>query len=121
MRTGNVEVDFKAILASTVASDARVVSAVGERRGVEDERTDSILVDDDLVQPVIEHLGAVTEPQQVGVRSSRHDTVEARHVALWHLNVCRNLAERRPEIRLRDAAQLAVMNTICRTAYNKKA
>ena len=116
--TGNVEVDFEAVLAGAVASDACVMPGVRARRRVEDERADAVLVDDDLVQPVFEHLGPVAEPVQVGVRSPGDDAVEARHRALRHLDVGRDLAERRPKERLRHAAQLAVVAApIRRTMY----
>ena len=47
---------MEAVLAGAVASNARVVAGVGARRCVEYQRTDSVLVDHDLVQSVFEHL-----------------------------------------------------------------
>lgn len=114
--TCNVEVHFESILAGAVASNAGVVSGVGARRGVEDQRADAVLVDDDLMQPVVQHFRAVAEPVHVRVWSSGHDAVEARHLSLGYLDVGRNFAERRPEMSLRDAAQLAVNALISRTA-----
>jgi len=47
---------LEAVLAGAVARNARVVAGVGARRCVEYQRTDSVLVDHDLVQSVFEHL-----------------------------------------------------------------
>ena len=94
------------------------MSAVGARRRVEDERTDSVLVDDDLVQSVLEHFAAVAEPEHVWVRAAGDDTVEARHAALRHLDVRRDLAERWPEVRLRHAAEFPVVGALRRTESN---
>ena len=118
LRTCDVEIDFESVLAGAVARDAGVVSAVGPSSGVEDERADAVFVDDDLVQPVVENFGAVAEPVQVGVRSASHDAVEACHVSFRNLDVRRDLAERRAEVGLRDAAQLAVA-PVCRTANER--
>jgi len=96
------------------------MSAVGARRRVKDQRTDSVLVDDDLMQAVVEHLGAVTEPVDVGVGPARDDAVEARHLSLRHVDVRRDLTERRTEVSLRHAAQLTVDALIARTATNNK-
>ena len=111
---------MEAVLAGPVAGDARVESGVGEPSGVDDERADSFLVDDDLVQEVRQHFGPVAEPQHVRYRATRHHAVEASQVTFRHLEVSGNLAKYRLEKLLRDAAEVSFPHP-ARAVYSARA
>jgi len=48
-RTEYIEADLESVLAGSIASDTRVESCVWEASWVDDERTDALFIDHDLV------------------------------------------------------------------------
>ena len=106
-RTEYIEADLEAVLAGSIAGDARVKPRVGQSGRVDDQRADSFLVDDDLVQEVRKNLASVAEPQHVRDGSARHHAVEAGQVALGYFEVGWDLAKYRLEKLLRHASQIS--------------
>ena len=48
--------NLESVFAGSVSGNARVLAAVRATRGIEDQRADAFLIDDDLMKTVFEHL-----------------------------------------------------------------
>jgi len=106
-RTEYIEADLEAVFAGSITSNARVESGVRETSRVDDEWTDSFLVDDDLVQEVGQNFAAVSKPQHVRDRPACHHAVKAGQMTFGDFKVGGNLAKYRLEILLRHSAKIS--------------
>ena len=82
--TVNVQSHLELVPTSCVGGNTGVETCIVFGHGVKDERIDSCLVDDDLVQSVLGDLEALPEPHDVRQRTTVDDTIEPGHMALGH-------------------------------------
>lgn len=99
-----VQSHLELIPTSCVGGNTGVETGIVFGHGIKDERIDSGLVDDDLVQSVLTDLEPFPEPRDVRQRTTVDDAIEPGHVTFWYGKIGWYFTEDRFKVLLRNAS-----------------
>ncbi len=120
MLTSNVEVDFEGVLSATILGHTEILSSILPAHSVDNQRVDSLFIDDDLVHAVIKHLVSITEPEYIWSRASGDDAVKAHHLAFGGILICWGLTEHGAVVFLRHTTGFALRSGYVRAGSWKE-
>ena len=111
--TCNTDGNFETVFTTAIWCNTTIRSRVRQTNRLENQRVDTILVDNNLVRSVIEDLLAILIPANLRVRSSYDYAVQSRRLTLGHFQVCWHFVEDRlDEYFCCDASDVVIRWTV---------